>query len=67
VSASALFVFGVGVALAFFLVPVVNWLQRHGLPRWIARAPRAASGQCAPPRAGCGAGRRRMCLRTSER
>jgi predicted PurR-regulated permease PerM len=36
VSASALFVFGVGVALAFFLVPVVNWLQRHGLPRWIA-------------------------------
>jgi predicted PurR-regulated permease PerM len=35
-SASALFVFGVGVALAFFLVPVVNWLERHGLPRWIA-------------------------------
>ena len=35
-SASALFVFGVGVALAFFLVPVVNWLQRRGWPRWVA-------------------------------
>jgi predicted PurR-regulated permease PerM len=32
-SASALFVFCVGVALAFFLVPVVNWLQRRGWPR----------------------------------
>ena len=35
-SASALFVFGVGVAIAFFLVPVVNWLERKGTPRWIA-------------------------------
>ena len=35
-SASALFVFGVGVAIAFFLVPVVNWLVRHGWPRWVA-------------------------------
>ena len=35
-SASALFVFGVGVAMAFFLVPVVNLLDRRGLPRWIA-------------------------------
>lgn len=35
-AASALFVFGVGAALAFFLVPVVNWLERRGLPRWIA-------------------------------
>lgn len=35
-AASALFVFGVGVALAFFLVPVVNWLQRRGWPRWVA-------------------------------
>ena len=35
-SASALFVFGVGVALAFFLVPIVNWLQRRGWPRWVA-------------------------------
>ena len=35
-SASALFVFAVGVALAFFLVPVVNWLERKGLARWIA-------------------------------
>jgi predicted PurR-regulated permease PerM len=35
-SASALFVFGVGVAMAFFLVPVVNWLERHGWPRWVA-------------------------------
>jgi predicted PurR-regulated permease PerM len=36
ISVSALFVFGVGVALAFFLVPVVGWLERHGIPRWIA-------------------------------
>ncbi len=35
-AASALFVFGVGVALAFFLVPVVNWLARRGWPRWLA-------------------------------
>jgi predicted PurR-regulated permease PerM len=35
-SAGSLFVFGVGVALAFFLVPIVNWLQRHGWPRWVA-------------------------------
>ena len=35
-SASALFVFGVGVAMAFFLVPVVNWLARRGWPRWVA-------------------------------
>jgi predicted PurR-regulated permease PerM len=35
-AASSLFVFGVGVALAFFLVPIVNWLQRHGWPRWVA-------------------------------
>jgi predicted PurR-regulated permease PerM len=35
-SAGALFVFGVGVALAFFLVPVVGWLQRRGWPRWLA-------------------------------
>lgn len=35
-SAAALFVFAVGIALAFFLVPVVNWLERHGSPRWIA-------------------------------
>jgi predicted PurR-regulated permease PerM len=35
-SAGALFVFGVGVALAFFLVPVVGWLVRHGWPRWLA-------------------------------
>lgn len=35
-SASALFVFGVGVALAFFLVDVVDWIERKGLARWIA-------------------------------
>ena len=35
-SASALFVFAVGVAIAFFLIPVVNWLERHGWPRWVA-------------------------------
>jgi predicted PurR-regulated permease PerM len=32
-SASALFVFAIGIALSFFLVPVVNWLVRHGIPR----------------------------------
>jgi len=32
-SASALFVFAIGIALSFFLVPVVNWLVRHGVPR----------------------------------
>ncbi len=32
-AASALFVFAIGVALSFFLVPVVNWLVRRGLPR----------------------------------
>ena len=35
-SASALFIFGVGIALAFFLVPVVNRLERRGMRRWIA-------------------------------
>ena len=35
-SASALFVFGVGIAIAFFLVPVVSWLERKGLARWVA-------------------------------
>jgi predicted PurR-regulated permease PerM len=35
-AAGALFVFGVGVALAFFLVPIINWLERHGWPRWLA-------------------------------
>ena len=35
-SASALFVFGIGVAIAFFLVPVVNWFEQRGLPRWVA-------------------------------
>lgn len=35
-SASALFVFAVGVALAFFLVPVVSWLERRGLARWVS-------------------------------
>ena len=35
-SASALFVFAVGVAIAFFLIPVVGWLERHGWPRWVA-------------------------------
>jgi predicted PurR-regulated permease PerM len=35
-SASALFVFGVGVAIAFFLVPVVSWFERKGLARWVA-------------------------------
>ncbi len=35
-SASALFVFGVGVALAFFLVEVVDWLEHRGLARWLA-------------------------------
>jgi predicted PurR-regulated permease PerM len=32
-AASALLVFAIGVALSFFLVPVVNWLVRHGVPR----------------------------------
>jgi predicted PurR-regulated permease PerM len=32
-ASSALFVFAIGVALSFFLVPVVNWLVRHGMPR----------------------------------
>ena len=35
-AASALFVFAVGVAIAFFLVPVVSWIERKGLARWIA-------------------------------
>ena len=35
-SASALFIFAVGIALAFFLVPVVNRLERRGMQRWIA-------------------------------
>jgi predicted PurR-regulated permease PerM len=35
-SVSALFVFAVGVAMAFFLVPVVNWLERRAWPRWLA-------------------------------
>jgi predicted PurR-regulated permease PerM len=33
ISAHALFVFMIGVALSFFLVPVVNWLQSKGMPR----------------------------------
>jgi predicted PurR-regulated permease PerM len=32
-TASALLVFIIGTALSFFLVPVVNWLQRKGMPR----------------------------------
>jgi predicted PurR-regulated permease PerM len=36
IAAGSLLVFGVGVALAFFLVPIVNRLQRHGWPRWVA-------------------------------
>lgn len=32
-ASSALFVFAIGIALSFFLVPVVNWLVRHGIPR----------------------------------
>jgi predicted PurR-regulated permease PerM len=32
-ASSALFVFAIGVALSFFLVPVVNWLVRRGVPR----------------------------------
>lgn len=32
-ASSALFVFAIGVALSFFLVPVVNLLVRHGVPR----------------------------------
>jgi predicted PurR-regulated permease PerM len=35
-SASALLVFGVGIAIAFFLVPVVSWFERKGLARWVA-------------------------------
>ncbi|MFV2062710.1 MAG: AI-2E family transporter [Chloroflexota bacterium] len=35
-AASALFVFAVGVVMAFFLVPVVSWIERKGLARWIA-------------------------------
>ena len=35
-SAGALFVFAIGVALAFFLVPVVNRLERRGMKRWVA-------------------------------
>jgi predicted PurR-regulated permease PerM len=33
VAAPALLVFGIGVALAFFLIPVADWLERHGVPR----------------------------------
>jgi predicted PurR-regulated permease PerM len=32
-AAHALFVFGIGVVLSFFLVPVVNWLERRGMGR----------------------------------
>jgi predicted PurR-regulated permease PerM len=32
-TSSALLVFGIGTALAFFLVPLVNWLVRKGWPR----------------------------------
>jgi predicted PurR-regulated permease PerM len=32
-ASSALFVFAIGIALSFFLVPVVNWLVRKGIPR----------------------------------
>jgi predicted PurR-regulated permease PerM len=35
-SAGALFVFAIGVALAFFLVPFVNRLERRGMKRWVA-------------------------------
>jgi predicted PurR-regulated permease PerM len=35
-AASALFIFGMGIALAFFLVPVVNRQERRGMQRWIA-------------------------------
>lgn len=35
-SAGALFVFAIGVALSFFLVPIVNWLEHRGIARWIA-------------------------------
>lgn len=35
-SASALFVFAIGIALAFFLVPIVNRLERRGMRRWVA-------------------------------
>jgi predicted PurR-regulated permease PerM len=35
-AAGVLFVFAIGVALAFFLVPVVNWLERRAWPRWLA-------------------------------
>ncbi len=33
IAGQALFVFAIGVALSFFLVPVVNRLQAHGVPR----------------------------------
>jgi predicted PurR-regulated permease PerM len=36
VAAPALLVFGVGVALAFFLIPVADWLERHRVPRVLA-------------------------------
>ena len=32
-SAGVLFIFVLGVALSFFLVPIVNWLERRGLNR----------------------------------
>jgi len=35
-SASALLVFAIGAALAFFLVPVVGRLERRGMPRFLA-------------------------------
>lgn len=36
IAAPALFVFAIGTALAFFLVPIVNRLERAGLPRALA-------------------------------
>lgn len=35
-SASALFMFIVGVGIAFFLVPVVDRLEKRGMARWVA-------------------------------
>jgi predicted PurR-regulated permease PerM len=35
-ASSALFVFAIGVALAFFLVPLIDWLERRGVPRTAA-------------------------------
>ena len=37
-AAPTLLVFGIGGALSFFLVPVVNWMERKGVPRIAASA-----------------------------